>query len=211
MAEGHHTPQRPGWSWSTPLSLLLEAVLAVPSDELQMWTVRITLRQDGLLAGVDDGPDAVGVVCLTRHQYAHIVIQTNEPAIEHPVRGARQRNAIADDVGAVCVDWTDNGLSGCNRQNARSCRSSRHCARPLRAQFPTLATVIGLLGSCWYKDADSLFRLLAVARPSIWNRQRRCSDNELRERRGKAALQILRLMRTENRITRRPAGHVSLS
>jgi len=56
---------------------------------------------------VDHRIDARTVVHLPRDQDAEIVVEANEPAIEHPVRGARQGDAVLDAVGPAMLDRLD--------------------------------------------------------------------------------------------------------
>jgi hypothetical protein len=62
----------------------------VPANELRVRPVGLSLRQQGLAARVDDGANAVRVVCLARDDDPQVIVEPDEPAVEYPVRRARQ-------------------------------------------------------------------------------------------------------------------------
>eukprot|EP01035_Chromulina_nebulosa_P043630 gene43630-59091_t len=64
-------------------------------------------RQQRMPGRVDDRPNTVGIVYLPRDHDRHVVGEADQPAIEHPVRGTRQSEAVADDVRSVCLDRAD--------------------------------------------------------------------------------------------------------
>ena len=53
---------------------------------------------------VDEAPDAVDVVHLSRHQHLEIVCEADQATVKHPMCGAGQSNSVADDVGPVVLD-----------------------------------------------------------------------------------------------------------
>ena len=77
-----------------------------------MWTIRYPSRRKCMPSIIDDRSRSVRIVGVARDQYLEIVRQANETAIEHPMRGARKSDAIANDVGPVCLDWSY--VSGCD-------------------------------------------------------------------------------------------------
>lgn len=52
-------------------------------------------------ASVHEGADAFDVVRMSRDQNVQVIGQTDQPAIEHPMRRSRKRKPIADDVRPV--------------------------------------------------------------------------------------------------------------
>lgn len=89
--------------------LLFEAVLSVPAHKFRVRPACRMRGQDRASGRVDDGADTVWIVDLARHQNAHVVVETDEAPVEHPVRRPRQRHAVADDVGTVRFDRPDMG------------------------------------------------------------------------------------------------------
>jgi hypothetical protein len=60
-----------------------------------------TCRHDRFSGSIDEGLDAVVVVCVTRNQNLEIVRQADKAAIEHPVCSSEKRNAVRKNVRAA--------------------------------------------------------------------------------------------------------------
>ena len=88
-------------------TLLLEAVRAVPLQEMGVRPIGGAGRRGGIAARVDDPADGVGIIGLARYEDGKIIGERQQPAVEHPVRGAQQREPVADDIGAVRLDRAD--------------------------------------------------------------------------------------------------------
>lgn len=69
-------------------SLPLEAMLPMPSEKRRMRPQRQPLGRERLPGFVDDSLHAQAVVDLARDQDVEIVRQADQPAVEHPMRGA---------------------------------------------------------------------------------------------------------------------------
>lgn len=83
---------------------MFEAVLPVPSDELLVRAIGFSHRHQQASAAIDHAADALLVVCLSRHQDPELIIEPDQPSIEHPVRRSGQGKTVSDDVGSVCFD-----------------------------------------------------------------------------------------------------------
>lgn len=81
---------------------MLEAMLAVPPNELWMRPISLSLWHQYSAGGIDDRSDAVGIVRLPRNDDPHVVVQPDQTAIEHPMRdqspSGKRQFALATDI-----------------------------------------------------------------------------------------------------------------
>lgn len=68
--------------------LVLEAVLAMPGEELRMRPLGLAPRHQRLARGIDHCGDARRIIDLPRHQDLELVGQANQPPVKDPVRRA---------------------------------------------------------------------------------------------------------------------------
>jgi hypothetical protein len=76
-------------------------MLAMPSQEMRMWTVRHTPRRKRATGFINYRSYPLRIVRLSRDQYLQIVGQANKTTIKHPMRCARKGDPIADDIWPV--------------------------------------------------------------------------------------------------------------
>jgi hypothetical protein len=60
-------------SIKAPCSSLLEAILAVPPEEMRMWSIRRAVRRKRLTGFVDDRSYPLGIVRVTGDQYLQVI------------------------------------------------------------------------------------------------------------------------------------------
>lgn len=86
---------------------MLETILAMPRQKRRMRTFSFVSGCHRLAGLIDDRLNAGPIVDLPRDHDVEIIRQPNQPAIEHPVRRARQRQPVADAVGPTMLDGSD--------------------------------------------------------------------------------------------------------
>lgn len=74
-----------------------------------MWPLERPGRHDRPSRLVDQALDASRIVRLPRNQDLELIRQADQPAVKHPVRRAREGNAIAENIGATCLHGPDMG------------------------------------------------------------------------------------------------------
>jgi hypothetical protein len=76
-------------------------MLAVPLQEMRMWTIRYPLRCERVPCLIDDRPHSILVVCLARDQYLEVVGQADQTTIERPMSRTGQCDPIAHGVWPI--------------------------------------------------------------------------------------------------------------
>jgi hypothetical protein len=76
----------------------LEAVLSAPPDKLRLRGISFAWRQQNPTAGIDDRSDAGRIIGLPRNYDVHVVVQSNQTSVEHPMCGAGTGQAVAHNV-----------------------------------------------------------------------------------------------------------------
>ncbi len=74
---------------------------------MRMRSVRGTGRRQRAAAAVDEGPNTIRIVSLSRDENLEIIGEADQSAVEHPMRRAREREAVADNVRAARFDRPD--------------------------------------------------------------------------------------------------------
>ena len=86
---------------------VLEAVLAMPFQEMRMGALKRAAGRKRAGGFVDEGPNAFWVIDLPRNHNFELVRQADQPTIEHPVRCGGEGDPIADDIRPVRFDRSD--------------------------------------------------------------------------------------------------------
>lgn len=80
---------------------MLKAVLSVPRQEGRVRTVEGADGGQSATGSVDHCAQAVRVIRLTRNKDFEVVREADQPAIKHPMHGARWCQPIGHDVGTI--------------------------------------------------------------------------------------------------------------
>ena len=94
-----------GKRWLPPS--VLEAVLAMPLEEMPMGSVMRPKRQVCSHASVNQPVYAGGIIHLPRHKDVEIIGQADQSAIEHPMYGSGKSDAILDGVRPIRLDGSN--------------------------------------------------------------------------------------------------------
>jgi hypothetical protein len=86
---------------------MLEAVLAMPTQEMGMRTLKHPLRRNRASASVDEGSHSIGIIRLPGDQDLQIIRQADQAPVKHPVRRPRQCHSVADNIRAIGLDRLD--------------------------------------------------------------------------------------------------------
>src|SRR5262245_6908678 len=89
------------------MASVLETVLTMPLQEMRMWTIHASQWGKSETRVMDERSHTLVVVHLPGNQDLQIICQADQPSIKHPMRCSRQRNPVADDVGAASFDGAD--------------------------------------------------------------------------------------------------------
>ena len=64
-------------------------------------------RRKGFACRIDQFPDLLRVICLTRDENIEIVTQADKPTVKHPVNGSREGDTISHRVRPMARDRFD--------------------------------------------------------------------------------------------------------
>jgi len=93
-------------------------MLAMPPEKRRMWPQPQLLGHQRPPRRIEDRLDPRPVVDLPRHQDVELIRKPDQPAVEHPMRGARQRDPVLDPVRPAGLDWLDMRRLGLGAPNS---------------------------------------------------------------------------------------------